>query len=546
MSPTRYTLAALALLLTGVSLGLVISIPSDDTRDALRKLEQAFKLIESNYVESLDPDDLAEHALEGILDQLDPHSTYINAEQMRRINENFAGGFEGIGISYEFIEGTDGRDTLAVQTVVPGGPSEDVGLMSGDRLVAVDGASMLGFDNSQVQQSLKGPRGTQVEITVMRPGSDTSFAVVITRDRIPLCSVCAAYMVDDSTGYIKVTRFARTTHREFVAAVEGLKGEGMQRVMLDLRSNEGGYMEMAILVASEYLDDDMLIVSQRGRDARTEREFTSRAGGNVTEMPAIVLVDNSSASASEIVAGALQDQDRAVIVGRQTFGKGLVQQQYVLPDSSAVRVTVAHFYTPSGRLIQTPYASGDQEQYYEYKRDMQEKSVVMSMDEFLGSIPDSLRFLTRGGRTVIGGGGILPDYIVPADSASKFFGAVFSRNLPNMFSRSWFDSHGEQLRNRYGELPKRFLVDFHIDNEMYESFLKYCSDRGIEFGEPDGISSADVSQDREFFEAYIKSRIAIRLYDLNARYPVMNAIDPVFLHALTLWSDAEALAAGDL
>jgi len=381
-----------------------------------------------------------------------------------------------------------------------------------------------------------------VELTVVRPGNYKPFSVVITRDRSPLYSVGAAYMVDDSTGYVSVTRFARTTLREFVGAVESLKEQGMQRLMLDLRGNEGGYMEMAIGMASEFLEDRTLVVSQRGRDMRTKKEFMSHAKGSITSMPAIVLVDNSSASASEIVAGALQDHDRAIIVGRQTFGKGLVQQQYPLPDSSALRVTVAHFYTPSGRLIQTPYASGEQEQYYEHKRAMQRRSVVMSIDEFLDGVPDSLRYRTRGGRTVIGGGGILPDYIVSADSASAFFTAVFSHNLPNMFSRSWLDRHREQLRDRYDGLPDFFLEDFEVDAEMYRSFLAYCSDHGIEIGKPSGFSLEDANQDRVFFEAYIKSRIAVRLFDLDARYPVMNAIDPVFLHALTLWPEAEVLA----
>ena len=345
MRQRKYITVGAVLLLAGVLLGLQLGslTASDDTQEALKKLEKAFLLINERYVEEVDSAEMAESALRGMLEQLDPHSVYIDPARMRSVKEDFSGGFEGIGISFEFIEGEDDRDTLRVLSIIPGGPSEEVGLMSGDRIIAVDGQSAIGFASEDVRRTLKGPRGTIVEVIIIRPGYDDQLEFTITRDRIPLYSVDVAYMVDEQTGFIKVNRFARTTHKEFLEALTLLKAQGMQRLMLDLRGNAGGYMEMAVRMADEFLPDDQLIVSQRGRLRDTNREFRARPRGKFEDNPVIVLVDGSSASASEIVAGALQDHDRGLIVGRQTFGKGLVQQQYDLPDGSAMRVTISHF-----------------------------------------------------------------------------------------------------------------------------------------------------------------------------------------------------------
>ena len=568
MPKGKYVSGAVILLLAGLLLGLGLdSSSSEDTRDALRKLERAFRLIENNYVEELDAEELAESALNGMLEKLDPHSVYINAEQMRRVREDFSGGFEGIGISYEFIDVPEGKDTLAVLSVIPGGPSEDVGLMSGDRIVEVDGESVLGFTSPDVQRTLKGPRGTRVTLGVIRPGYEAPLTFDITRDRIPLHSVSAAYMMDDVTGYVKVGRFSRTTHDEFTEAVVALKEQGMARLMLDLRGNPGGYMEMAVRMADEFLGGDRLIVSQRGRGTGTGREFRARRRGEFEGPPVIVLVNNASASASEIVSGALQDHDRGLIVGRQTFGKGLVQQQYPLPDSSAIRVTIAHFYTPSGRLIQTPYTKGEDAAYYEFKQELQMDAVLRSTEEIMGEIPDSLKFKTAAGRTVIGGGGILPDYVVPADSASHFVTRVFSRNLPHIFARNWYDAHSESLRRTWGHDRQKYFREFEVSREMLLEFLAMAKGLGIDLdarsgeeamqdtlapNEASGVGLAEtdssddlagIGEDRTFLEAYIKSRIAVRLFGLEAGYPVMHSVDPVIRKAMALWPEAEALVA---
>ncbi len=544
-----YTFGAV-LLLAGVLLGLQLGsmVSGDDTREALKKLENAFLIINERYVEEVDSAELAESALRGMLRELDPHSVYINPERMRRVKEDFSGGFEGIGISYEFIDGPEEQDTVTVLSVIPGGPSEEIGLMSGDRIIAVDGQNAIGFETEDVQRTLKGPSGTKVEVTIRRLGYRELLEFTITRGRIPLWSVDAAYMVDEQTGYIKVNRFARTTYREFLEALKGLKAKGMKRLMLDLRNNAGGYMEMAVRMSDEFLGDEAEIVSQRGRTRDTNRAFKAHPHGNFEQGAVIVLVDGNSASASEIVAGALQDHDRALIVGRQTFGKGLVQQQFDLPDGSAMRVTISHFYTPSGRLIQTPYNSGDREDYYRLKQKLRDQTAMLSVQEILDQVPDSLKYTTDAGRTVIGGGGILPDFIVERDTASAFLRNVFAKNLDNIFVRSWLDRDGEALRAQWGERSEAFIRDFDIDDEAFEAFLAFAGEQGVRIAEtPEAqddqevFTRAEIENDRPYLESRIKARLAVRLFDLKAWFPIMHEVDHTFKTAMGLWQEAEKL-----
>ena len=552
MRQRRFYTIGVVLLLAGVLLGLQIgSLTSgDDTREALKKLENAFLVINEKYVEEVDSAELAESALRGMLRDLDPHSVYIDPERMRSVQEDFSGGFEGIGISYEFVDGPEEQDTVTVLTVIPGGPSEEVGLMSGDRIVAVDGQSAIGFESVDVQRTLKGPRGTKVDVTILRPGYPEALEFTITRDRIPLNSVDVAYMVDEQTGYIKVNRFARTTYREFMEALRGLKARGMQRLVLDLRDNAGGYMEMAVRMSDEFLGGRAEIVSQRGRTKDTNRAFNARPEGDFEEGAVIVLVDGNSASASEIVAGALQDHDRALIVGRQTFGKGLVQQQYELPDGSAMRVTISHFYTPSGRLIQTPYNSGDREDYYRLKREMRDQTAMLSVQEILDQVPDSLKYTTDAGRTVIGGGGILPDFIVEVDTASALLRHVFVKNLDNNFVRSWIDRDGEALRDQWADQSEVFIRDFEITGADFEAFLAFAREQGLRIVEGDKpeaqddevvFTQAEVEADRAYLEGRIKATLAVRLFDRTVWYPIMHEFDRTFNTANTLWREARDL-----
>ena len=366
-------------LLLGMQIGTAIS--GDDNYESLRKLEKAFTVITDRYVEDVDSSELTESAIQGMLRDLDPHSVYIDAEQMRKVNEDFNASFDGIGIQYEFIEGPEGLDTVTVLNPLPGGPSDEAGLLSGDRIVAVDDSSAVGFSQQDVARTLKGPRGTKVDVTVKRPGYAELLEFTITRDEIPLWTIDASYMIDARTGYIRLDRFARTTYGEFMEAMRELKGQGMERLVLDLRDNAGGFMDMAIRISDEFLDEDEVIVSARSRHTEYNQESRATDGGSFEGGGVIVLVNEHSASASEIVAGALQDHDRALVVGRRTFGKGLVQKQFALRDGSVLRMTISRFYTPSGRLIQTPYEDGSREGYYETKRERFKEDRTLSMDE---------------------------------------------------------------------------------------------------------------------------------------------------------------------
>ena len=535
------------LLVAGVLLGMHLQrIADEDARTALQKLVQAFRLIDERYVEEVDAGELAENALRGMLEGLDPHSAYIDSASMKLVAEDFQGSFEGIGISFEFIEGVDGQDSLTVLSVIPGGPSEDVGLMSGDRIIEVDGQSALGFESIDVQRTLKGPRGSKVSIKVVRPGYQGVIPFTITRGKIPIYSVDAAFMLDEQTGFIKVSRFARTTYTEFKQAVRDLQAQGMQRLMLDLRGNAGGYMDIAVRMADEFLADNALIVSQRGRSDDARQEFRGNPRGRLEEGAVIVLVDAVSASASEIVAGALQDHDRGLIVGRQTFGKGLVQQQYELPDGSALRVTVSHFYTPSGRLIQTPYESGNREDYQREKKAMRSELVLLSAEEILERFPDSLKYTTTGGRTVIGGGGILPDFIVQPDTASRLLREVLRRNLTRTFARQWNDRHNQALRTQFGDDQRQYIAEFVVDSSMFDEFLAYAAEKGLAiegYGgtEADSFTQEDVDQDHAFLQAHIKARLAVRLFDNRAFYLIIHPEDQTLQVAMRLWPRAEAL-----
>ncbi len=541
-------LVLVAGVLLGMQLGAYFS--SDNAAQSLRKLQTAFYRINEHYVEEVDTADLAESAIRGMLEHLDPHSVYIDAERMRRVQEDFDGSFEGIGISYEFIPGTNGKDTLTVLSVIPGGPSEDAGLLSGDRIVEIDGEVAVGFETDDVQRTLKGPRGTQVNIKIVRPLYPEPIDITITRDRIPLYSVDASYMVDEQTGYIKVNRFARTTYGEFLEELNRLRELGMERLVLDLRGNAGGYMEMAVRMSDEFLKDDQVIVSQRGRLAESNQVFNARPRGRFEEQPVIVLVDESSASASEIVAGALQDHDRALIVGRRTFGKGLVQQQLGLNDGSALRVTISRYFTPSGRLIQTPYENGDREDYYENKQALFAEDAALSVREIIQQVPDSLKYQTDGGRTVVGGGGILPDYIITPDTASAFVQEMLRRRLDHIFVRHWLDEHGDDLHADWDNQREAFIQTYEVDDAMYASFLEFIQAEGVEIvdSKPDDAEGPvftpdEVEAERDYIETRLKGRLAVRLFDYKAWYPIIHGEDNTFQEALKLWSDAEELSA---
>lgn len=539
-------LMAGVLLIAGVVLGVQLNatIIRGDAFEALRKLEAAFLTISERYVDQVDTAKLSEDAIKGMLGNLDPHSIYLSSEQMRSVNEDFNASFEGVGISFEMIEGAEaGQDTITVINVISDGPSDRAGLLSGDRIVEVDGESAIGFSTADVQRTLRGPRGTNVNVVVTRPGRPDAISYDITRDRIPLYTLDAAYMVDDVTGYIRLNRFARSTYDEFVDAMGDLMAEGMQRLILDLRDNAGGFMDMAVRISDEFLGNGAEIVTARSRHPEFNQANIARANGRFESQPVIVLLNERSASASEIVAGALQDHDRALIVGRRSFGKGLVQKQFGMNDGSALRMTISRFYTPSGRLIQTPYEDGLRDDYYQEKYEQLRNERAQSAESLIDEVPDSLKYSTAGGRVVFGGGGILPDYLVYPDTLSPIMRVIRGRSIDQEFARGWLDRHGDEVRDAFPD-ARAFIADFAVDDEMMAEFTSYATSHGLDVG-PVGeasFSHAELQAERRTLSVLLKAHVGNRLYGRAAWYPVFHDIDRTFQEAMTLWPSAETLA----
>lgn len=537
----RYTLPAVLLLALGILLGwnLQQAVSNTDTLASLRKLEEAFLTITQRYVDPVEPEPLAEEAIRAMLTELDPHSVYIPAEEMKEIRESYQGSFGGIGIWFEVVD-----DTARVVATISGGPSEAVGLQPGDRIIQIEDSNAIGLSSNEIQKRLKGPEGTQVKVTIRRLGIREPLSFVITRGRIPLYTVDASYMLDEKTGYIRISRFAMTTYDEFLDHLDRLKRQGMERLVLDLRGNPGGIMETAVELADELLPEGYTIVYTRGRIAQTQMTRRSTAGGRFETQPTIVLVDRNSASASEIVAGALQDNDRALIVGLRTFGKGLVQNQFPLSDGSAVQLTVARYYTPSGRLIQTPYHGGDLEDYYRQKFADYE-TTVFHPEDYINVIPDSLKFQTVHGRTVFGGGGILPDVIVPPDTNSILM-EINRRNLAATFIRTWFNQHEQEIRQQWNHRKDVFLTSFEVDDALWQSFLSYARQQGLFAADSAATLRFTVAQaeaHRQMLSTLLKAYLAWQLFGREVSIPLFNEIDPMLQEALKHWNRAEALAA---
>lgn len=542
----RFLIPALLLLLIGTALGMKIeSVISDrDTYAQLQKLENAFLVVNQRYVDDVDAKALSEDAITGMLEGLDPHSTYISADEINEVREGYRGSFGGIGIWFEIVD-----DTARVVSPISDGPSEKVGVMPGDRIVLIEDSSAVGANTDFIQKRLKGEIGTDVKVTMLRPGVDEHVDFVIERDEIPLYSVDNAHMVDDRTGYVKVSRFAMTTYDEFMEAMQKLQGQGMERLVLDLRQNPGGVMEGAVKIADEFLSRGAVIVKTKGRSDQLNQELKATSGGSFEDKPVIVLVNQYSASASEILAGALQDHDRALIVGQRTFGKGLVQNQFTLPDESVLQMTVARYYTPSGRLIQTPYESGDQQDYYEKKFASFEES-IFDVSAYKEHVADSLRYQTDHGRTVFGGGGILPDYVLPIDTAG-LVPAVRRSGFDIGFARQYFTQHEQELRGRWGNDPDAFADEFAVSDSMWDSFWAFAEEEGLSLttsapavNTEEGIYAQDEAvANRSRIETFITARLAQMLYGSRAAGPISLGADREFSEALSLWDRADALAA---
>lgn len=526
-------------------------IEINSIRDSFTNFEKAYLYVSNNSPKE-DMSKLTEAAIRGMFSTLDPHSIYIEPEDNEQIQEEFAGKFQGIGVQFQIIE-----DTITVITAISGGPSEQLGIRSGDRIIQIEDTSSVGYTNEQVIRRLRGEKGSEVKVTVKRPNVKDPINFNIIRDDIPIYTVDASYMLDEQTGYIKINRFAATTHEEFMQASEELKKEGMTRLVLDLRGNPGGYLSQAIAIAEEFFPRGTELVSTKSKHSRFNGEYFSRKDGDYKDKPVIVLVDEGAASASEIVSGAIQDHDRGLIVGKRTFGKGLVQQQYELIDQSSVRVTISRYYTPSGRLIQKPFVEGGEEYAYEiFRRD----DAMDDATEFIDQIPDSLKYTTDAGRTVYGGGGIVPDYIVPNDTTTSAY--VFNYAIRERASfdyvRAFLDENGESFRNEWESDYQNFRKNFKWDESQVEGLKSMLQERGMVI--TDTVDAPNFRQDSLFvpnghfedvawlLEGRMKAELARQVWGMEYFYPVWNDVfDTTLDKAMTLWDAVarlEAIASG--
>ena len=437
------------------------------------KMGTLLQMIRYAYVEDVDLSPIVEKGINEILKQLDPHSAYISAKDVERTNEPLVGNFDGIGVSFQIHD-----DSVVVIEVISGGPAQKVGLQAGDRIVTIDTLDATGKNaNTQfVFTHLRGKKGTKVEIGIKRKDKEGIIRFEIIRDKIPLHSVDTYFMVDKRTGYIRLDRFSRTSDEEVAEALKDLKKQGMKSLILDLRGNVGGYLDIAVALADQFLPKDRLVVYMQGK-AQEREEFRTTGKGLFTEGRMVVLIDENSASASEILAGTLQDWDRAIVVGRRSFGKGLVQRPFNLPDHSNVRLTIARYYTPSGRCIQKPYKDG-MEAYYKDIMNRYRHGEMVHPDSI--HMPDSLRYYTAGKRVVYGGGGIMPDVFVPADTqrASDYYIALRSKNLLNKFVVGILDKERETYLKNYPDF-KAFNRNFEPDDAFMQKFYAYAEEKGV-------------------------------------------------------------------
>ena len=504
----------------------VIWAQSPDREAQAQKFSTLLYYIDEIYVDAVDAEALVESAIVGMLEEMDPHSVYIPAEELQAADEPLNGNFEGVGIQFNIF-----RDTIMVVSPISGGPSERLGIIAGDRIVTVDGELVagVGVTNKDVQRLLKGPKGTTVVVGIQRAGESELIEFEIIRDKIPIFSVDAAFMVAPKIGYIKVNRFAKTTMEEFMQALADLKAAGMKDLILDLQGNGGGMLQTATHMADAFLSDDKLIVYTEGRAFPKEETRAFRRGGFETGR-LCVLIDQGSASASEIVSGAVQDWDRGLIIGRRSFGKGLVQRPVNLPDGSAVRLTVQKYFTPSGRCIQKPYDEGvdayRQEKYARY-----ESGELLSLDSL--DLPDSLQYTTLlKKRVVYGGGGILPDIFVPLDTTdnSPYFSNILRKGLDNRFALTYVDSLRQQLESDYPS-EDAFVEGFRPSDELVEAFIAFVSEEGVEFSEEDWERSGDAIVLR------LRAMIGRNLHEGSTFYRIISELNESLLRAVEVLQD---------
>ena len=492
-----------------------------------RKLQLALYAISNLYVDSTSQTKLVEDAITGMLENLDPHSTYTNPEETKEMTEPLAGNFDGIGIQFNML-----TDTVYVIQVVSGGPSEKVGLMAGDRIVEVNDTVIAGVKMStpEVMKRLRGPKGSEVHVKVKRGEEPQLLDFTITRGKVPVYSIDAVYMADKETGYIKLNRFAASSTKEFKEALSSLSKKGMTQLILDLQGNGGGYLNVPIELADEFLSRGKIIVYTEGNKQKRQ-DALSTAAGSFEKGRLVILVDEASASASEILSGAIQDWDRGVIIGRRTFGKGLVQRPLPLPDGSMIRLTVARYYTPTGRCIQKPYEKGKGEEYAHDLISRYNRGELMSADSI--HFPDSLNAQTLAkGRTVYGGGGIMPDVFVPIDTTfySDYHRTLVSKGLVNRVAMNYLDKHREELNKKYKKILT-YKEKFIVPESLMDELLAMAEEKKISFKEEEYNRSLPLIQ------LQIKALIARDLFDMTEYFYIINDANRTYQEALKLIND---------
>ncbi len=482
------------------------------------KLDNVISYIENEYVDEVSKSDLIEKAIPKILEELDPHSQYIPAAELEKVNEPLEGNFSGIGIQFNIL-----NDTLVVIQTIANGPSQKVGILAGDRITKVNGEIVAGkkMPSDSIVGRLRGPKGSEVHVDILRRNVEKPLGFDIVRDNIPLYSVDVAYMINDETGFIKLNKFSATTEDEFVQAISQLKDKGMKKLVLDLRENGGGYMNAAIFIADQFLSDNELIVYTKGK-ARQKVDYRSTPGGLCTNLKLTIIIDENSASASEILAGAIQDNDRGTIVGRRSFGKGLVQEQKPLSDGSALRLTIARYYTPTGRSIQKPYSKN----INDYYGDINARYIhgeLQNADS--NKFSDSLKFVTPGGKIVYGGGGIMPDIFVPIDTlgVSEYYLDIRNQGLLYRFSLNYSDDNRKALS--FLKTPEDF-VKYLDKQDVLRNFIVYAQKQGVK------ENPKDIRASEKILKVQLDAFIARNFLDNGGFFPIIQEIDNTLQKAI--------------
>lgn len=492
-----------------------------------QKLLMVENIVNNLYVDNVDEEKIVENAVRGILENLDPHSSYSTKEETTSSQETMQGSFSGIGIQFNMQ-----KDTLYVVQTIAGGPSEKVGILPGDRFIAVDDSIIAGrkLKNTDIMKRLRGPKGTKVNIKVKRGSNAELLEFRITRDDIPLNSIDAVYMADGKTGYIRLSRFAATSYKEFKDAITKLKKQGMQQLILDLTDNGGGYMQIAAQIANEMLNRGNLIVYTQGRKS-PRQNLNADGSGTFRTQKVVVMINQFSASASEILSGAVQDWDRGVVVGRRSFGKGLVQREFLLSDSSSFRLTIARYYTPSGRNIQKPYVKGDREDYDKDIIDRYNHGELQSADSI--HFADSLKHTTlRLHRTVYGGGGIMPDVFVPLDTTqyTDYHRRLVAKGIIPQFALRYVDKNRADLKAQYPDAQK-FIKEFVVTEEMLNNLVDAGKAEKVDF------DKQQFNQSKEMLRTFVKAAIANDLFSTGAYFQIVNEQNDIYKEALSIIND---------